>query len=232
MMHHLSTLTSFGLAFILVNARHSHGQELLRGGKLPTLDLELASTKNLEDEDTYLQRKGKQHKGKAGKARILPLDIPLDRAYDVQWNPPGYPELRTWGLAPPFYDQETARDGHYTFAKQNEDGAMTMSLVRQKPDGTVCSVFNNVEFQAISETVLMTLHDEYHGTLIKGKGIPAGDGDGVYDTAPVDSVEIAEQWLIQNFQQKGKGAVATKIDVPIMSCSGSESDALPNESKF
>ncbi len=61
MMHHLSTLT--GLAFILANARHSHGQVFVRGGKLPTL--ELASTENLDDGDTYLQRKGKgKGKGK------------------------------------------------------------------------------------------------------------------------------------------------------------------------
>lgn len=101
MMHHLSTLNSFGLTFILANARHSHGQVFVRGGKLPTL--ELASTENLQDqnEDTYSQRKGKE---KAETIQILPLDIPLDCAFDVQWNPPGQPELRTSYLEQPFYD--------------------------------------------------------------------------------------------------------------------------------
>ncbi len=113
------------------------------------------------------------------------------------------------------------RDGHYTFAKLNQDGAM--SFVRQKPDGTVCSVFEKVDFVAISDTVLMMMGNpdpswifSGYGTLIKGKGIPAGDEDGVYDTAPVDSVEMAEEWLTQNFQQQG--AVTTGIDGPIMSC--------------
>ena len=220
-MHHLPTLTSFGLAFILANARHSHGQVFVRGGKLPSL----ASTENLEDEDTYLQRKGKgkgKGKEKADKIQILPLDIPLDRAFDVQWNPPGQPKLDTWFLQQPYYDMGD-REGHYTFAKLNEDGDGDLSFVRQKPDGTVCSVFEKVDFVAISDTVLMMRGNpdpswigSGYGTLIKGKGIPAGDEDGVYDTAPVDSVEIAEQWLTQNFEQHG--AVTTDIDAPIMSC--------------
>lgn len=98
-----------------------------------------------------------------------------------------------------------------------------MTLVRDKPDGIVCSVFEKVDFVAISDTVLMMVGNpdpswigSGFGTLIKGMGIPAGDEDGVYDTAPVDSVEIAEQWLMKNFQQQG--AVATDIDAPIMSC--------------
>lgn len=218
-MHHLSTLTRFGLAFILANARPSHGQIFVRGGKLPTL--ELASAENLEDGDTYLQRKGKgKDKEKAEKIQILPLDIPLDRAFDVQWNPPGQPKLDTSVLQPPFYDWGE-RDGHYTFAKLNQDGEM--SFVRQKSDGTVCSVFEKVDFVAISDKVLMMRGNpdpswigSGYGTLIKGKGIPAGDEDGVYDTGPVDSVEIAKEWLTKNFQQQG--AVATDIGGPILSC--------------
>ena len=157
---------------------------------------------------------------------VLPYVIPLDRAFDVQWNPPGFPELHTRFLQQPYNDRG-ARDGHYTFAKLNQDGDGEMSFVRQNPDGTVCSVFERVAFRAISETVLMMEGNpdpswigSGYGTLIKGKGIPAGDSDGVYDTRPVDTVSLdwaePERWIRDNFYPQG--AYVTNISGPIMSC--------------
>jgi hypothetical protein len=129
---------------------------------------------------------------------------------------------------PPYNDLWTTRDGHYTFAKQNQDGVM--SLVRKKTDGTVCSVFEKVDFRAISDEVLMMEGDTSEfwgvgygfGTIIKGKRIPAGDEDegGIWNTAAVDTVEIAEHWLMQNFHQQD--SAATFIDAPIKSCSESD----------
>ena len=58
------------------------------------------------------------------------------------------------------------------------------------------------------------------GTIIKGKRIPAGDEGGIWNTAAVDTVEIAEHWLMQNFHQQD--SAATFIDAPIKSCSESD----------
>jgi hypothetical protein len=199
---HLSTLISIGLASIIFDTPHSHGhQQLLRGGD-----------------------KLSRNESEVGSFQILPLDIPLDRVFDVQWNPPGYPTLDTSFLLPPFNDQWTTRDGHYTFAQKDQDGVM--SLVRKKTDGTVCSVFEKIDFRAISDEVLMMEGDTPDlvgtgfGTLIKGKSIPAGDEGGTWNTTEVDTEEIAEKWLMKNFHQKGSSA--TSINAPIEFCPWSD----------
>ena len=121
---------------------------------------------------------------------ILPLDIPLDHVFDVQWNSPEHPELRAPRLRLPIGDLGS-RNGHYTFTMNQESGVM--GLVRQQTDGTVCEVFDSVHFRAISDDVLMMegTHgsDSWldredlpvaagFGTLIKRMNIPAGEGGG------------------------------------------------------
>lgn len=163
---------------------------------------------------------------------ILPLDIPLDRVFDVQWNPPGYPELRASGLQPPVGDLAEQRNGHYTFIMNQESGVM--GLARQQTDGTVCEVFDSVHFRAISEEVLMMegTHGSESwldredlpvaagfGTLIKGMNIPAGEGGGTWSTASIMKSETTpEKWLSQNFQQQD-GSTVRVIEGPIKRCS-------------
>ena len=163
---------------------------------------------------------------------ILPLDIPLDRVFDVQWNPPGYPELHASGLQPPVGDLAGQRNGHYTFTMNQESGVM--GLVRQQTDGTVCQVFDSVHFRAISEEVLMMegTHgsDSWSdredlpvaagfGTLIKGMNIPAGEGGGTWAaTSIMESETTPEEWLSQNFQQQD-GSTVKVVMGPIKMCS-------------
>lgn len=160
----------------------------------------------------------------AADVEILPLNISLDRAFDVQWNPPGYPVLEAKNLTTPFGDHNSTDpgDGHYTFAK-HEDGMM--SFVRQKTDGAVCQVFEVVDFLVVGADVLMMNGDpnpwilgDGFGTLIKGMSIPAGDAPGNYTTTPIaDSNITVEEWLLTNFE--GSEDASTVVTTPIEACS-------------
>ena len=105
--------------------------------------------------------------------------IPIDRCYDVQWNPPGYPMLNVWDLDVPFEDRtEETRKGYYTFATK---GGMTY-FVRKMLNGLVYKIFENVQFMLISDDVLMFESEGYYGTIIKGIRIAADDSDGSWST--------------------------------------------------
>jgi len=160
----------------------------------------------------------------ADGVQILPLKISLDRAFDVQWNPPGYPILEATGLATPYGDSGET-DGHYTFAK-HPDG--TMTFVRQKSDGSVCQVFSSVDFLVIGEDALLMngdtdpyIYGGGFGTLIKGMSIPAGDAPGNYTATPIADTDSsttaeAEAWLVKNFQDDSE-AVPTPL-TSIITC--------------
>mmetsp|Transcript_27736 Transcript_27736/g.47175 ORF Transcript_27736/g.47175 Transcript_27736/m.47175 type:complete len:241 (-) Transcript_27736:66-788(-) len=165
-----------------------------------------------------------EHPPPGGDAQVLPLRIPLDRVFDVQWNPPGHPELCAYWLQTPFgddwgdydtpWDREGTADltGHYTFIKYHHDGSL--GLVREKEDGTLCSVFLEVDFLSVSDDVLMMNGDPGpkgnayggyagggFGTLVKGPGIPAGNEGGCWDTTTIEESDglTGEVWLMQNF---------------------------------
>ena len=152
---------------------------------------------------------------------FLPIEIPTNRVFDVQWNPPGHPKLNAYLLDIPWGDRgndpnsydnsgQDNRDGHYTFFQSGEeDGQMKFS--RKQVDGSYIQVFERVEFLLISDEVLMFNGDPHKGggfpagggfgTLIKGPSIPAGDASGVYDTEPLDESGMltAKEWLLKNF---------------------------------
>ena len=106
-----------------------------------------------------------EHPAPEGDAQVLPLKIDVDRVFDVQWNPPGHPQLCASWLQTPFgddwgdYDTAYAREepadlpGHYTFIKYHQNGKL--GLVREKEDGTICSVFREVRFISVSDDVLI-----------------------------------------------------------------------------
>jgi len=147
----------------------------------------------------------------------LPIVIPLNRCYDVQWSPPGHPMLDTYSLSVPYNDRfvdgeyvflEDKRDGYYTF-KINMDGKIT-GFVRTNDDtGSITEVFNEVEFIAISEDVLFFNGDPTgsvlgggYGTIIKGSNIPAGPADRAYETTSVEDSSnnvSPEEWLLKYF---------------------------------
>ena len=156
-------------------------------------------------------------------ATFLPVEIPIDRAFDVQWNPPGHPQLNAWFLDIPYgdrgddpyayYDNENdERGGYYTFLPSEED-ASHMSFVRKQEDGTYIQVYERVEFLLISDDVLLFNGDPHegmgfpagggYGTLIKGPSIPAGGADGVWDTEALDEhgMSSAKEWLLKNFRE-------------------------------
>lgn len=97
---------------------------------------------------------------------FLPVEIPVDRAFDLQWNPPGYPQLDAQSLAIPwgdranddpweYYDGEhDQRTGQYTFLEGASDDD-SLSFVRTEEDGSYVQVFQRVQFLLISEDVLM-----------------------------------------------------------------------------
>jgi len=89
----ISNLISVGLESILLSAPRSHGQQQL----LYVVEncifrnwviIILIYTVKVWSVHTQLGEFNE-----VGSFQILPLDIPLDRVFDVQWNPPGYPEL-------------------------------------------------------------------------------------------------------------------------------------------
>mmetsp|Transcript_16989 Transcript_16989/g.28298 ORF Transcript_16989/g.28298 Transcript_16989/m.28298 type:complete len:286 (-) Transcript_16989:92-949(-) len=181
----------------------------------------------------------------------LPIEIPIDRAFDLQWNPPGHPQLHAWLLDAPwgdrgndpygYYDNDD-RDGHYTFRINTEDEKM--SFVRKKEDGTYVQVFERVEFLLISEDVLMFNGDPHegggfpagggYGTLIKAPSIPAGGDAGVWDTEPLDEsgVITAKEWLLKNFGDTASPAASptgSPTGMPT-SVSSAVNITMPNES--
>ena len=164
-----------------------------------------------------------EHPPPAGDAQVLPLEIAVDRVFDVQWNPPGHPQLCASWLQTPFgddwgdYDEAWGRDGpadlpgHYTFIKYHQNGKL--GLVREQEDGTLCGVFLEVSFVSVSDDVLMMNGDPGpegayggyagggFGTLVKGSNIPAGNEDGCWDTTTLEeSGMTGEEWLMKNFE--------------------------------
>ena len=151
-------------------------------------------------------------------ATFFPVEIPIDRAFDVQWNPPGHPLLSTYFLDTPYGDrgvhpygsEHDDRDGYYTFLPSEEDTSQ-MSFVRKQEDGSYIQVYERVEFLLISDDVLLFNGDPHEGmgfpagggfgTLIKAPSIPAGDADGVWDTEALDqhAMSSAKEWLLKNF---------------------------------
>ena len=152
---------------------------------------------------------------------FLLIKIPVDRAFDLQWNPPGYPQLEADFLAIPwgdrasdpwgYYDSENdQRTGQYTFLEGASDGN-SLSFVRTEENGSYVQVFKRVEFLLISDDILMFNGDPHEddgfpagggfGTIIKAPSIPAGDASGVYDTVPLDESDMptAKEWLLKNF---------------------------------
>eukprot|EP00565_Helicotheca_tamesis_P003827 CAMPEP_0185724702 /NCGR_PEP_ID=MMETSP1171-20130828/1107_1 /TAXON_ID=374046 /ORGANISM="Helicotheca tamensis, Strain CCMP826" /LENGTH=273 /DNA_ID=CAMNT_0028392619 /DNA_START=1 /DNA_END=825 /DNA_ORIENTATION=- len=141
--------------------------------------------------------------------RFLPIEIPIDRCFDVQWNPPGYPLLNASYLQAPWGDWGDRRDGFYTFQTFTNG---TISFVRKAGDGEIVPVFQEVEFLAISDDVLLFNGDPHggdgfplgggYGTLIKAPSIPAGDTDGSWTTKQLvnNSEMTAQEWLMKNFQ--------------------------------
>mmetsp|Transcript_6927 Transcript_6927/g.8623 ORF Transcript_6927/g.8623 Transcript_6927/m.8623 type:complete len:179 (-) Transcript_6927:178-714(-) len=123
------------------------------------------------------------------------IRIPIERCYDVQWNPPGYPVLNASYLDVPYKDRtEATRNGYYTFVTK---GGMTY-FVRKKLNGSIYKVFENVQFILIGNDVLMFESEGYYGTLIKGINIPADDSYGSWSTEKA-TVLGAENWLAANF---------------------------------
>jgi len=175
-----------------------------------------------------------EHPPPAGDAEVLPLNIAIDRAFDVQWNPPGYPTLEASWLQTPFgddwgdYDEAWGRDGpvdhlgsHYNFVRHHKDGKLGM--VREKDDGSLCSVFHEVAFISVSDDVLMMNGDPGpegayggyagggFGTLIKGVSIPSGSEDGSWNTTTLEEYgESGLQWLLKNFATDEITTIATE----------------------
>lgn len=146
----------------------------------------------------------------AGSTFLL-VEIPIDRVFDIQWNPPGHPQLSSDLLDIPFGDRGSDhRTGHYTF-RQSTDGDDNLSLVRVENDGSYVQVFERVQFLLMSDDVLMFNGDPHEddgwpvgggfGTIIKAPSIPSGDAPGIYDTEPLDEngMYTAKEWLLKNF---------------------------------
>ena len=153
---------------------------------------------------------------------FLPIKIPVDRAFDLQWNPPGYPQLEADFLAIPwgdranddpwgYYDSENdQRTGQYAFLEGASDDN-SLSFVRTEENGSYVQIFKRVQFLLISDDILMFNGDPHEddgfpagggfGTIIKAPSIPAGDASGVYDTVPLDEsgMSKAKEWLLKNF---------------------------------
>ena len=160
---------------------------------------------------------------------VLPLRIPLNRAWDVQWNPPGHPILSVSQLQLPmgeleggFYslvpqeDEGATRMGYYTFAtttaaEDSVDGGEISSFVRVTDEKCLVTIFDQVEFLVLSNEVLLFrgkfpgTRSDYFETLLQGRKVEtAGAGPaGVLDywtTQPVtETLLTPKEWLFQNF---------------------------------
>ena len=65
------------------------------------------------------------------------------------------PQLCAREFSPPYGDRDPSgnHSGNYTFIKYCQNGKL--GLVREKEDGTMCTVFLEVRFISVSEEVLM-----------------------------------------------------------------------------
>ena len=130
------------------------------------------------------------------------FEIPLERCYDVQWNPPGVPVLRCSGLKPGAYtDQAPVSTGGYYALVQSEDDVDEYSLLRVLPSGVETKVFTRVSWVATCEDALMLNGDGNYGTLIKGLSIDATADAVAFSTERADCAK-AVAWLDQNFGGK------------------------------
>lgn len=123
------------------------------------------------------------------------IRIPIDRCYDVQWNPPGTPVLNTTYLNLPYNDRTEERNGYYTFMADDNE---MVYFVRKRSDGSIYPIFEEVDFILISDDVLMFESELYYGTLIKGVNTTADDSDGSWSTESTDTASTME-WLAANF---------------------------------
>jgi len=133
------------------------------------------------------------------------LTVPLDRCFDVQWNPPGVPELSCSSLRRPYGDRgESNEHAFYTFKGSEEK----ISLVRVTPCGenkngpveeTV--VFESCEWVSFNGQVLHFDGNGSFGTLVKGIGIPAGSEDGFWSGCYKPDHSEVMQWLRLNFSE-------------------------------
>mmetsp|Transcript_18841 Transcript_18841/g.34968 ORF Transcript_18841/g.34968 Transcript_18841/m.34968 type:complete len:255 (-) Transcript_18841:712-1476(-) len=140
---------------------------------------------------------------------LLPVRIPIDRCFDVQWSPPGHPVLDAWLLDVPYGDRQSGdRNGYYAFAK-DADGGM-MIFVRKSTDGSIVRVFERVEVEVISDEVLLfngepalDIPGGGYGTLIKAPSITAGNADGSWATQSYEDAEMSmEEWLLKHFSDE------------------------------
>lgn len=130
-----------------------------------------------------------------GVLRLGPIQIPMDRCFDSQWNPPGYPTLECSGLKDP-YGADSSEGGHYAF----EERGGKMVFMHKKQDGSETEVFSSVEYTALGDGVLMFQGNGSFGTLVKGLAIPAGIEQISENTrAAEDSETEVRGWLNRNF---------------------------------
>ena len=96
-------------------------------------------------------------------------------------------------------------------------------MVREKDDGSLCSVFHEVAFISVSDDILMMNGDPGpggayggyagggFGTLIKGMNLAAGSEDGSWNTTTLDEYgERGLQWLLKNFATDEITTIATE----------------------
>lgn len=150
------------------------------------------------------------------KRILLPIKIPVDRAFDVQWNPPGYPMLETYSLYAPWGAKvKMILEGHdcyFAFELSSENDIASFVQIDQTT-GKNYTIFDSVEFVAISDDVLMFNGNPLtanfvpgggYGTILKGMNIPSGPADGRYETNPIrtddeKSKTVPKEWLHRNF---------------------------------
>lgn len=139
------------------------------------------------------------------QAEEAEVKVPIDRCFDVQWNPPGVPALSCHGLSTPFGDAPPQEGDFYTF---KEAGAENHALVRITSDGKEKVVFRNCEWTSFNGQVLHFNGDGGFGTLIKGIGVAAGSEDGEWsDCRKPDHSEVMK-WLRLNFAQEERVEVS------------------------
>jgi len=158
--------------------------------------------------------------------------VPGDRIYDVQWNPPGLPELRCRCLHLPYMVERTVpsdrpRLNQYTFKLPTTEGSQEGSQVLCQCQPVMIdldghpeplpkeTLYNRVEWVAMNDSILFFLGataDTYGapcwGTLIKGPNIPADRANGVYKDCKKPSTTEALAWLCEKF---GNGVSAPLV---------------------
>lgn len=137
------------------------------------------------------------------------VKVPIDRCFDVQWNPPGVPTLSCSGLSTPYKDRLSnppPQEGDSYMFK--EVGPEKVSFVRVRPSGEEILVFGHCVWVSFNGEVLHFEGDGSYGTLIKGIGVAAGSEDGAWSgTHKPDHVEVMK-WLRLNFAQEEKVEVS------------------------